>query len=55
MDQKRRMSGFIRYVNNYRYLVEFRKNQWLKTPELERIQEKKLYVQFNIFTNICFK
>ena len=42
MNQIRKMSGFIHYVNNYRYLVEFRKNQWLKTPELERIQEKKL-------------
>ena len=42
MDQIRKMSGFIRYVINYRYLVEYRKNQWLKTPELERIQEKKL-------------
>jgi len=42
MNQIRKMSGFIRYVNNYRYLVEFRKNQWLKTPELEKIQEKKL-------------
>ena len=42
MNQIGRMSGFIRYVNDYRYLVEFRKNQWLKTPELERIQEKKL-------------
>lgn len=42
MDQIRKTRGFIHYMNNYRYLVELRRNQWLKTPELERIQEKKL-------------